>query len=158
MRMKRKLVTLVAPLLVVVAVPVIGATTANAATTMTCGPINLCVVHEDMGSGYCEATIKQADSNGYYDPNGNFANASSIDWNTGYACNFFLQRNVNESGWYNIDTYSAASSVPFEFEGTPNEWNGLNYAARICLQFNWGSSLGTLHCSLPVSIIPLSIP
>jgi hypothetical protein len=149
MQIRRKLVALVAPLFIVPAILAVSATTANAAITTNCtNNISICVVHEDMGSGYCEGDIFQQDANGTLDPFGSFAQATGVDFSTGYTCNFYLQRNVNGTGWYTIDTFSVPSSgSPVT---TPNVWNGLGYAARICLQFNWGSSLGTVHCSNPV--------
>lgn len=146
MQMRRKLVALVAPLLIVPAILAVGTTTANADTLAGCASnLNACWITEDMGNGYCSASIFQTDSGGNtYVPSGTFARASFNDDDTGYACNFFFQRNVNFTGWYNIDT------VPLPSGGyalSPNEWNGPGYEARVCLQFNWGSSLGAMHCT-----------
>lgn len=149
MQIRRKLAALVAPILVVPAVLAASATTANAAITTNCGADNVCWVHEDMGSGYCEADVWQQGANNAYDPGGNFAQVGGYDVQAGYTCNFFFQRNVNNTGWYNVYTFSEPSSGN---GWSPNEWNGLGYQARACLQFNWGSSLGAVHCSDPVFI------
>lgn len=153
MQIQRKLVALAAPLLIAPASLVVSAATANAATWANCnstGNSNVaCVVHEDMGGGYCEGDIDQTNANGFQFDQGEFAEAGGADFSTGYTCNFFLQRNVNNTGWYTIDPFSVPSNG--SLVGTPNVWNGPNYQARICLQFNWGSSLGAIHCSGAVS-------
>lgn len=146
MQMRRKLVALVAPLLIVPAILAVGTTTANADTLAGCASnLNTCWITEDMGNGYCSASISQTNSDGNtYDPSGTFAGASFNDDDTGYTCNFFFQRNVNFTGWYNIDTVSLPSGG---YALSPNEWNGPGYEARVCQQFNWGSSLGAIHCT-----------
>ena len=151
-RMKR-LAALAAPFLLAPAMLIGGATAASASIYEGCGstPGFYCSVTEDMGSGYCNADIMQRDATGGGDAYGNFASVSAADVDSGYTCNFFFQRNVNNTGWYKIDGFSLPSTNDSVGE-SPNEWNGAGYQARACLQFNWGSSLGAIHCSPAVSI------
>jgi hypothetical protein len=149
-QIRRKLVALVAPFLIVPTVLVANATAANAAITAQCSQYNICEVVEDMGSGYCVASVGQTDASETYISNGNFALVGGADEFTGYSCKFVFQRNVNNTGWYNITSFSVSDNGPEAL--SPNEWNGAGYQARACLQFNWGSSLGALHCSPAVHL------
>ena len=56
---------------------------------------------------------------------------------------------MNNTGWYKIYSFAGPDS---SYRQSPNEWNGAGYQARACLQFNWGSSLGAIHCSPAVSV------
>jgi hypothetical protein len=150
----KRLAALTAPFLLAPAMLIGGATAASAAITTDCPLDHLCRVVEDMGSGDCVAAIDQTDAAEDLDPTGNFAYASGFDVATGYTCNFFFQRNVNNTGWYNVYSFAEPSRPNgVGSQGlSPNEWNGAGYQARACLQFNWGSSLGAIHCSPAVSI------
>jgi hypothetical protein len=135
----------------------VGATTARADTLSGCYTANECYIFEAMGNGDCQAHITQTDSNELIDPTGSFAMATYSNDSTGYTCNFFFERNVNFTGWYKINTVS----LPSTLNGSgysPNEWNGPGYEARVCLQFNWGSSLGATHCSPLIAQILLILP
>jgi hypothetical protein len=146
----KRLAALAAPFLLAPTMLIGGATAASAAISQECDNSQSCTVIEDMGNGFCEADIAQDDANGNFGDNGNFAFMEATDWKSGYTCNFFFQRNVNNTGWYAIDSFSL---TPTTLAGqSPNEWNGAGYQARACLQFNWGSSLGAIHCSPAVSI------
>ena len=148
----KKLAALAAPFLLTPAVLIGGATAASAAITTDCPNIFGCRVIEDMGGGDCVAAIFQSDASGNAYPWGNFAYATGFDVATGYTCNFFFQRNVNNTGWYKIHSFSLPSTPTGTLGQSPNDWNGAGYQARACLQFNWGSSLGAVHCSPAISI------
>jgi hypothetical protein len=122
---------------------------ANAAIVSSCSQ-GVCQVYEDMGSGYCDALIDQTDANENYSLYGNFAGGFYENQNAGYTCDFWMERNVNSTGWYQVGSTTAIA--PSGVVQTPNIWNGSGYQARICFRFNWGSSLGAAHCSPPVSI------
>ncbi|WP_043684320.1 hypothetical protein [Streptomyces xylophagus] len=125
--------------------------TANAAIISDCSTTgSVCYVYEGMGVGYCEGKIYQSDANLDVDPAGNFAYASYINGNSGYTCDFWTERNVNNTGWYRATSIVPLASGVVSNNG--NVWNGSGYQAEVCFQFNWGSSLGAVHCSPPVSI------
>jgi hypothetical protein len=148
-RMKR-LGALAAPFLLTPAMLIGGATAASAAITTSCGPSYICSVREDMGNGFCSAVVVQSNAASLQDPYGSFATVGADDVNSGYTCNFFFQRNVNNTGWYKVYGFALPPTGANGY--SPNEWNGAGYQARACLQFNWGSSLGAIHCSPAVSI------
>jgi hypothetical protein len=115
-----------------------SATAANADTSPGCvSGTGECFIMEDMGSGFCEGNII---------PSGNFAYGHFTDYQTGYTCEFWVERNVNNSGWYRIsDTYYLSPGADVT---TPNYWNGPGYQARVCMKFIWSStSSGATHCS-----------
>jgi hypothetical protein len=146
MQIRRKLIALVASLFIVAAALAAGTTTAHAAITPNCDTNHsICSITEDMNGGYCQGTISQTNADSIPNPSGDFAIADGNDVNTGYTCNFFFQRNVNNTGWYDIHSGAVPNNGP-EWE-SPNDWNGPGYQARVCLQFNWGSTLGDRHCS-----------
>jgi hypothetical protein len=113
--------------------------------------VNACSVTEDMGSGACSATLYQTNSSGVEDFSGTFARAAYTDYDSGYSCRFWINRNVNDTGWYEVSGTTSLSSSGTDQTGatTNNYFNDGDdgYQAEVCLQFDWGSSLGAVHCS-----------
>lgn len=120
---------------------------ANASINTSCDTTdNQCFVSEDMGNGNCNAVIWQTNSASDQDPSGTFAQAEIANYDTGYACDAWVERDVNNSGWYRISgVYDLPASGANDLTG--NYYNGGGYQARVCFQFDWGSSLGAVHCS-----------
>jgi hypothetical protein len=108
-----------------------------------------------MGNGECTATLEQTDSNGASDSEGEFAQATYEDYETGYTCDFWIERNVNDTGWYQIGPTTALGSSSTNEVGatSANYFNdGFDgYEAEVCFQFDWASSLGAAHCSESVT-------
>jgi hypothetical protein len=126
---------------------------AKASITTSClSGYDECGVQEDMGNGMCNAMVFQTDSDQAEDPSGTFAAAWISNYDTGYTCDGWIERNVNNSGWYQLSgTFAIPSSGPTDV--TDNYFDGGGYQARVCIQFNWGSSLGAVHCSSPITYI-----
>ena len=129
-----------------------AAAPAHASVNSSCNSVsNSCNINENMGSGWCSATIYQTNSSGQSDYAGEFARADFVDYDTGYSCHFWVERDVNWTGWYQIGgTTSLASSSSVQTgASSANYWNdGFDgYMAEACFQFDWGSSLGAVHCS-----------
>jgi hypothetical protein len=148
----RKFAKIVIPALVGSLTLIATSAPAHAAISSGCSSTtNACTISEDMGSGQCSATIYQSDSSGDVDFTGEFARAEYTDYDTGYSCHFWVERDVNWTGWYQIgDTTSVASSGNSGTAATSaNYWNDgyEGYMAEVCFQFDWGSSLGAAHCS-----------
>lgn len=125
---------------------------ANAAIVGHCAGSNNCSVQEDMGSGVCGASIWQTDSAGNTDPSGTFAQAFFGNTTTGYDCRAWIERDVNNTGWYQVSgTYVLPPTDSSDQTG--NYFDGGGYQARACIQFDWGSSLGAVHCSPAIGYI-----
>jgi hypothetical protein len=125
---------------------------AHASVNSSCNSgYNSCTIDENMGNGFCSGTIYQTNSSGVDTVAGEFARADYEDYNTGYSCHFWVERDVNWTGWYQISgtTSLASSSADKTGASSANYWNdGYDgYMARVCFQFDWGSSLGAVHCS-----------
>jgi hypothetical protein len=149
----KRLLRLVGPLLVAapLALAATSATPADAGSLGSdCSPtINECSVSESEGGGYCVVTAIQSDSAGNIDYSGEYAYASYINTGgTGYACRFWLERNVNDSGWYTVSGVTTIGSAGGQAHSYPYFNDGADgYQARGCFQYDWGSSLGAVHCS-----------
>jgi hypothetical protein len=99
-------------------------------------------VQEDMGSGYCSAVIWQTTADDYGNaPDGTFAMAVFANYESGYTRDLWIERNVNDTGWYRVGGVTAISKSGSTVE-TGHYYNGGGYQARACFQFNRGSSLG----------------
>jgi hypothetical protein len=122
-------------------------TAANAAITTSCDSYDSCTVQEDMGSGYCSAVLWQTTADDYGNaPDGTFAIAVFANYESGYTCDLWIERDVNDTGWYRVGDVTAIPKSGSTVE-TGHYFNGGGYQARACFQFNWGSSLGAVHCS-----------
>jgi hypothetical protein len=148
----RKLAKFAIPALVGSLALIATAAPAHASVNSTCDTVyHSCTIGENMGSGFCSATIYQSNSSGADDATGEFAKADYTDYDTGYSCHFWVERDVNWTGWYQIGgTTSLASSGSAATGATSaNYWDdGFDgYMAEVCFQFDWGSSLGAAHCS-----------
>jgi hypothetical protein len=100
-----------------------------------------------MGSGYCSAVIWQTTADDYGNaPDGTFAMAVFANYESGYTRDLWIERNVNDTGWYRVGGVTAISKSGSTVE-TGHYYNGGGYQARACFQFNRGSSLGAVHCS-----------
>jgi hypothetical protein len=110
-----------------------------------------CGVNETMGNGYCNATVVQTNSDdGGAIPSGTFAEAMYTDTDTGYKCDFWFERNVRNTGWYRVGGVTVLGSGPSDGSNQVDlgpYYNGGGYQAQVCFQFDWGSSLGAVHCS-----------
>jgi hypothetical protein len=145
----RKFARLAVPAVVGSIAIFVGVTPAHASINSDCSSgRNQCQVSETMGSGYCNAVIYQTDSSGDEDYTGEFAQAYFTNDDTGYTCDFWVDRDVNDTGWYQISPTYAISSSGASVTSA-NYWNdGYDgYMAEVCFQFDWGSSLGAVHCS-----------
>jgi hypothetical protein len=148
----RKLAKFAVPALVGSLTLIATAAPAHASITGYCnGNFNSCSITEDMGNGVCSATIYQTNSSGVNDPAGEFARADYTDYDTGYSCHFWVERDVNGTGWYQVGGTTSLASSGNDTAGasSANYWNdGYDgYMAEVCFQFDWGSSLGAVHCS-----------
>jgi hypothetical protein len=149
----KRVIRFVVPLLV--AAPLaLAATSAAPAEAGTLGSscsstVNECTVIESEGSGDCQVTAIQSDSAGNMDYSGEYAYASYDNTGgTGYACNFWLERNVNDTGWYRVSGVTTIGSGGGQNHSYPYFNDGADgYQARGCFQYNWGSSLGAVHCT-----------
>ena len=148
----RKLALFAVPVLVVPLAFFATAIPAHASINSDCtAGINQCEVSETMGSGWCNAVIDQTDSSGDEDYSGEFAQATYQDYDSGYTCDFWVERNVNNTGWYQVGGTTSLGSSGDINSGTTSA-NYFNdgydgYEAEVCFQFDWGSSLGAVHCS-----------
>lgn len=127
---------------------VIGGNMAHANTTTSCGVNSygqqVCNVIETMGTGYCLGAVVH--------DTGSYVRTYYTDMpGTGYDCQFWMERNVNNTGWYD------ESGVKIITPGTVNwasqdYWDGSGYQARVCFQFLWSgtSNPGAVHCSDPL--------
>jgi hypothetical protein len=89
-----------------------------------------------MGNGSCGGEL-------YRD--GSYVKAEYSDTDSGYSCLFWIERNVNNTGWYDESgKLSLAQNTNYNTQGY---WDGSGYQAELCFQFNWGSSLGAAHCT-----------
>jgi TRAP-type mannitol/chloroaromatic compound transport system substrate-binding protein len=104
-----------------------------------------CTVYETMGNGDCSVSISQTNSTEAGDSSGTFARAWLNDYDTGYTCHFWVERDVNNTGWYTVSPVSSLASSSSTYSA--NYYNGGGYQAQACFQFDWGSSLGAVHCS-----------
>jgi hypothetical protein len=93
------MIALLAPLAILATSGVAKASIVSVCST---GGYDECFVQEDMGNGTCFADIWQTDSGGYEDPSGTFAQAEMSNHDTGYTCDAWVERNVNNSGWYQL--------------------------------------------------------
>jgi hypothetical protein len=116
---------------------------------------NECSVYESMGNGFCNADLYQTNSSGDEDFTGTYVRAEYEDYDTGYSCHFWINRNVNDSGWYEVSSTTDLASSSSDKIGaiTDNYFNDGDdgYQAEVCFQFDWGSSLGAVHCSTYVT-------
>jgi hypothetical protein len=132
--------------LVAASFAVVGGNVAHANTSSYCG-VNgsgqpLCNILETMNNGYCMGAVVN-------DTGGSYVKTLYTDMpGTGYDCQFWMERNVNNTGWYD------ESGVKIITPGTvnwasPEYWDGPGYQARVCFQFLWSgtSQPGAAHCS-----------
>jgi hypothetical protein len=132
-------------LLLVPAALIGGSTAAQASVTTDCytyAGAQACGVQETMNSGYCSAYVNQFGSGS------SFAFLSIVDEvGTGYDCRFWLERDVNGTGWY--DESGETTFSPANAWESQNYWDGSGYQARACFQFLWSgtSDPGAVHCS-----------
>jgi hypothetical protein len=122
----------------------VNAGSASAAVTSGCFYGSQCQVAETMNSGQCMGTVIDTGSDDVYlqylDDNG-----------TGYDCRFWMERNVNNTGWYNESGY--LTLTPGNSYDSQNYWDGPGYQAEVCFQFLWSgtSDPGAVHCSPPIT-------
>lgn len=139
----RKYLRIVLPALLVPVAAVGFSGTAQASITSTCNTLyggdQICGAMETMGSGDCEATIEQTDTT--------FVTLSFVDQDSGYDCRFWLERDVNGTGWY--DESGQITEPDNRGGSTGNYWDGSGYEARGCFEFLWSgtSDPGAVHCS-----------
>jgi len=150
----RKLALLALPALLAPMAIFATSTAAHADITTGCADTNECNVYESMGNGYCIATIWQSDSAGNYEPSGTYAEDNYEDNDSGYTCDFWFERDVRDTGWYQVGSTIAVGSGDGS-EDVPSGpfFDGGGYQGRTCFQFNWGSSLGAVHCSSAITYI-----
>lgn len=118
---------------------------AHAAITSGCTSSGYeCQVDETMNSGQCLGELIEAQTQhevylSYWDADG-----------TGYNCRFWMERNVNNTGWYNESGY--LTLTPGNAYNSQNYWDGPGYQAEVCFQFLWSgdSNPGAVHCSPPM--------
>jgi hypothetical protein len=148
----RKLALLALPALLAPMAVFATSTAARADITTSCYN-DICQVYESMGSDGCTATVWQSNSSGYEDSSGTFAETWYVDDQSGYTCHFWFERDVNDTGWYQVGSTTALGSTPNVANSTQTGpfYDGGSYQARVCFQFDWGSSLGATHCSGAVS-------
>jgi hypothetical protein len=152
----RKLAKFAIPVLVLPLALFAAQVTAHASITGNCSSeVNECTVTETMGNGECSAELYQTNSSGDEDFSGTYVRAAYVDYETGYSCRFWIDRNVNDTGWYEVSSTTTLASSSSDETGatTDNYFNdGVDgYQAEVCLQFDWGSSLGAVHCSTYVT-------
>lgn len=113
---------------------------AHAAITSGCFYGGECQVDETMNSGQCEGMVIDTGSDDVY-------LQYLDDSGTGYDCRFWMERNVNNTGWYNESGY--LTLTPGHSYDSQNYWDGPGYQARVCFQFLWSgtSDPGAVHCS-----------
>ncbi|MFG3287857.1 hypothetical protein ACGF3G_03465 [Streptomyces sp. NPDC048179] len=114
--------------------------TANAVISSGCYYGGECQVDETMNTGDCEGIVQDTDSSYVY-------LQYADNYGTGYDCRFWMERNVNNTGWYNESGY--LTLTPGHSYDSQNYWDGPGYQARVCLQFLWSgtSDPGVAHCS-----------
>lgn len=138
----RKFLRAVLPLLFAPFVLIGVSSAAHAAVTSSCDYAALyCDVNETMGSGFCDGQI-------FGSSGSHFVNLQYEDTQgTGYDCRFWMERNVNNSGWYNESGYLILS--PNNSYITQAYYDGPGYQAEVCFQFLWSgtSNPGAVHCS-----------
>jgi len=154
--LRKKLAMFAVPAVVLPLALFATAVPAHASISGSCSSYeNECSVTETMGNGECSATLYQTNSSGDEDYSGTFVRAQYTDWDTGYSCRFWINRNVNDSGWYEVSSTTTLGSSSSDTVGatTDNYFNdgADGYQAEVCLQFDWGSSLGAVHCSTYVT-------
>jgi hypothetical protein len=142
----RKLLKVAIPLVLVPAALIGGSTAAHASITTGCTTFadgaQICEVQETMNSGYCVANVEQSAGGS------SFAFENILDASgTGYDCSFWLERDVNGTGWY--DESGQLIQSPGHGYNSQNYWDGSGYQARVCFEFLWSgtSDPGAVHCS-----------
>lgn len=141
----RKFLKVALPLLLVPAALVGGSTAAHASVNTDCyttGGAQACGVQETMNSGYCSAYVTQSTAGS------SFAYLYGLNLvGTGYDCSFWLERDVNGTGWYDESGQTILS--PANLFDSQNYWDGSGYQARACFEFLWSgtSDPGAVHCS-----------
>lgn len=133
-----KLVRYIAPIVLAAGTVLTTGASAHAAVNSWCTSTkNACGVAETMGSGACASELVR---------NGNFVYGVYGNVHTGYGCIFWIERNVNNTGWYDESgQLNIANNAPQYTTG--NYWDGPGYQAELCFQFDWGSSVGAAHCT-----------
>jgi len=136
-QVRKPLIKAIVPLAMVPLLMLGSETAANAAITTDCAS-GYCDVMETMGSGDCNVGIYQT---------GNFVSGVYINQEgTGYTCQFWIERDVNDSGWYDIS--GPEDVTPENGWDTAAYWDGSGYQARGCFEFIWSStSTGATHCT-----------
>ncbi|TDU05421.1 hypothetical protein EDD99_3933 [Streptomyces sp. 846.5] len=136
----RKIAKAVLPLVMAPFFLVSAGSAAHASTTSACYSGVDCEVKETMNSGFCFGDVQ--------DTTGSKVTLYYLDAaGTGYDCRFWMERNVNNTGWYNESGY--VTLAPDTSYTPQNYWDGPGYQARVCFQFLWSgtSNPGAVHCS-----------
>ena len=141
----RRLLKFALPLLLVPAALFGTSTVANAAVVTDCNTTNgiqTCQVYEPISTGSCSTLVTQAAAGSA------FVQEWPLDYaGTVYDCRFWLERDVNNTGWYNESGYLILSPGNEYF--SQNYYDGPGYQARVCFQYLWSgtSDPGAVHCS-----------